>query len=107
VQLLCFASEVPSCVVSGAGVGGDAQRLPLYETFSGAANPEWIEVLKRDWNHRCIVSWVRFNESWGVPDLPDSPAQSHYVQALYHLTKTLDPTRPVIGNDGGETWRPT
>jgi hypothetical protein len=38
-----------------------------------------------------------------VPDLPDSPAQRHYVQALYHLTKTLDPTRPVVGNDGGES----
>jgi hypothetical protein len=24
------------------------------------------------------------------------------VQALYHLTRTLDPTRPVIGNDGWE-----
>ena len=24
-------------------------------------------------------------------------------QALYHLTKTLDPTRPVIGNDGWES----
>src|SRR4029079_14025950 len=23
-------------------------------------------------------------------------------EALYHLTKTLDPTRPVIGNDGWE-----
>jgi hypothetical protein len=45
---------------------------------------------------------VPFNESWGVPDLPDSPAQRHYVQALYHLTKSLDPTRPVIGNDGWE-----
>ena len=29
--------------------------------------------------------------------------QRHFVQALYHLTKTLDPTRPVIGNDGWES----
>ena len=29
--------------------------------------------------------------------------QRDYVQALYHLTKTLDPTRPVIGNDGWES----
>jgi hypothetical protein len=43
------------------------------------------------------------NESWGVPDLPESSAQRNYVQALYHLTKTLDPTRPVIGNDGWES----
>jgi Glycosyl hydrolases family 2, TIM barrel domain len=64
---------------------------------------EWIAVLERDSSHPCIVAWVPFNESWGVPDLPDSPAQRHYVQALYHLTKTLDPTRPVIGNDGWES----
>ncbi|MET0449248.1 MAG: glycoside hydrolase family 2, partial [Aeromicrobium sp.] len=25
------------------------------------------------------------------------------MQALYHLTRTLDPTRPVIGNDGWES----
>ena len=64
---------------------------------------EWTEVLDRDSSHPCIVAWVPFNESWGVPDLPDSPAQRHYVQALYHLTKTLDPTRPVVGNDGWES----
>jgi beta-galactosidase/beta-glucuronidase len=64
---------------------------------------EWSEAITRDISHPCIVAWVPFNESWGVPDLPDSPTQRHYVQALYHLTKTLDPTRPVIGNDGWES----
>ena len=60
-------------------------------------------MIERDRSHPCIVAWVPFNESWGVPDLPDSPTQRHYVQALYHLTKTLDPTRPVVGNDGWES----
>src|SRR5262245_52701898 len=64
---------------------------------------EWMEAIARDASHPCIVAWVPFNESWGVPDLPDSPAQRHLVQAMYHLTKTLDPTRPVIGNDGWES----
>jgi hypothetical protein len=64
---------------------------------------EWIDVVKRDWSHPCIVSWVPFNESWGAPDLPESAAQRHYIQALYHLTKTLDPSRPVVGNDGWES----
>ncbi len=63
---------------------------------------EWTEVLNRDYNHPCIVTWVCFNESWGVPDLPRSSAQRHAVAALYHLTKALDPTRPVVGNDGWE-----
>jgi hypothetical protein len=64
---------------------------------------QWEEVMRRDYNHPCIVAWVPFNESWGVPNLPDNAAERHYVQALYHLTKTLDPTRPVVGNDGWES----
>jgi hypothetical protein len=64
---------------------------------------QWTEAILRDRSHPCIVAWVPFNESWGVPDLPDSPAQRHWVRSIYHLTKTLDPTRPVIGNDGWES----
>jgi hypothetical protein len=64
---------------------------------------EWTAAVDRDYSHPCIVAWVPVNESWGVPNLPDIPAERHYVQALYHLTRTLDPTRPVIGNDGWES----
>ncbi len=64
---------------------------------------EWTAAIKRDYSHPCIIAWVPINESWGVPNLPSQPRERHYVQALYHLTKTLDPTRPVIGNDGWES----
>jgi beta-galactosidase/beta-glucuronidase len=64
---------------------------------------EWIAAIERDTSHPCIIAWVPINESWGVPNLPTSAAERHYVQGLYHLTKTLDPTRPVIGNDGWES----
>jgi hypothetical protein len=64
---------------------------------------EWIAAIERDTSHPCIIAWVPINESWGVPNLPTNPAERHYVQALFHLTKTLDPTRPVIGNDGWES----
>jgi hypothetical protein len=64
---------------------------------------EWSEVIARDYSHPCIVVWVPFNESWGVPELASAGEQRHAVQALYHLTKTLDSTRPVIGNDGWES----
>jgi len=63
---------------------------------------QWTEAVLRDISHPCVIAWVPINESWGVPDLPESPAQRHLIQSLYHLTKTLDPTRPVIGNDGWE-----
>ena len=64
---------------------------------------EWMEVIQRDYSHPCVVAWVPFNESWGVPNLPHSAAERHYVRGLFHLTKTLDPTRPVVGNDGWES----
>jgi len=63
---------------------------------------EWREAILRDRSHPCIMAWVPFNESWGVPDLMINPTHRHYAQALYHLTKTLDPTRLAITNDGWE-----
>ena len=64
---------------------------------------EWTEAIERDVSHPCVVMWVPFNESWGVPDLATVPAARDAVAALYHLTKTLDPSRLVIGNDGWES----
>ncbi len=63
---------------------------------------EWGEAIERDRSHPCVVAWVPINESWGVPDLPQNPAHRDLVRTMYHLTKSLDPTRPVIGNDGWE-----
>ena len=83
------------------------EEMPSAYRFTKASidrlTREWLQVIERDISHPCIIAWVPFNESWGVPDLPDSPAQRHWVQSMYHLTKTVDPTRPVIGNDGWES----
>jgi hypothetical protein len=57
---------------------------------------EWTEAIDRDYSHPCIIVWVPFNESWGVPNLPSVQAHRHAVEALYHLTKTLD--RPRAGD---------
>ncbi len=64
---------------------------------------EWGEAIARDRSHPCIIVWVPFNESWGVPDLNTVGAARDAVAALYHLTRTLDPYRLVIGNDGWES----
>jgi beta-galactosidase/beta-glucuronidase len=64
---------------------------------------QWHDVVVRDISHPCIVTWVPFNESWGVPDLPLIDAQREFIRAIYHLTRTLDPTRPISTNDGWES----
>lgn len=63
---------------------------------------EWMEVIQRDRGHPCVIVWVPINESWGVPDLPSNPAHVHMIRLMYHLTHALDPSRPVVGNDGWE-----
>jgi beta-galactosidase/beta-glucuronidase len=63
---------------------------------------EWQEAVRRDYNHPCVVVWVPMNESWGVPRLATDPEQVEHLLAMYHLTRSLDPTRPVISNDGWE-----
>jgi hypothetical protein len=81
-------------------------EMPSAYTFSTTAiervTREWLEVVRRDRSHPCIVTWVPLNESWGVHDVETVPAQRHYVSALYHLTKALDPSRPAVGNEGWE-----
>jgi beta-galactosidase/beta-glucuronidase len=62
---------------------------------------EWMEVIKRDYNHPCIIMWTPMNESWGVPNVAERRQQAH-LKALYYLTKSLDDTRLVIDNDGWE-----
>jgi hypothetical protein len=63
---------------------------------------EWLEVLERDASVPSLVAWVPFNESWGVPSLEYDAGQREAVRALFHLTRAIEPTRPVIGNDGWE-----
>ena len=76
--------------------------LEFSATTVGRLVQEWTEAIRRDWSHPSIVVWVPMNESWGVQQAALDPAQRHTLQALYHLTKSLDGTRPVISNDGWE-----
>ncbi|MBX9243792.1 glycoside hydrolase family 2 [Actinotalea ferrariae] len=63
---------------------------------------EWAELVRRDLSHPSIVTWVPLNESWGIQHGAHDPAQQHYSLGLAHLTRALDPTRPVVSNDGWE-----
>ena len=63
---------------------------------------EWLDIVRRDRSHPSIVTWVPMNESWGAQDIATDPAQQAYATALATLTRAIDPTRPVVSNDGWE-----
>ncbi|KAK5119569.1 hypothetical protein LTR85_007397 [Meristemomyces frigidus] len=65
-------------------------------------NQEWVEMVKRDINHPCIVTWTPVNESWGYPDLGGQTRQRDHIRSLYYMTKTLDLSRPINDNCGWE-----
>lgn len=82
------------------------EEMPSAYRFSlksaNALLTEWMDVMHRDYNHPCIITWVLFNESWGVDAIRLNKQQQALTKALYHLTKSFDPTRLVIANDGWE-----
>ncbi|GIP37864.1 beta-glucuronidase [Paenibacillus sp. J31TS4] len=63
---------------------------------------EWLEIVRQQYNHPSIITWVPFNESWGVGSILRDERQQKFTEGIYHLTKAIDPSRPVITNDGWE-----
>ena len=81
----------------------------------GAVSDEMFEehgrcfrgMLKRDFNHPSVFSWVLYNETWGLftvpsaqPKTPEQVPESAYrrVAADYRAAKAADPTRLVEDN---------
>lgn len=56
--------------------------------------PEWLEVLRRDYNHPSIIGWCPFNE------LHHPKKNSLLFHTLYQLTKAVDSTRLFIDASG-------
>lgn len=63
---------------------------------------EWLEIVTQYYNHPSIITWVPFNESWGIQRVMKDEAAQCFTEAVYYLTKSLDNTRPIVSNDGWE-----
>lgn len=63
---------------------------------------EWLQLVRRDRSHPAIMAWIPVNESWGVQDIATNPAQQRFARSLADLTRALDPSRPVLSNEGWE-----
>ena len=86
------------------GVGRDAERVPVH---SAVGEAPYAANGRRSSNATTAIHasrpGCRSTNRGGSRICRRIPRERHYVEALYHLTKTLDPTRPVIGNDGWES----
>ena len=72
-----------------------------------AITKEWQEIVKEGRNCTSNVCYVPLNESWGAREIATDERQKAFARSLYHLTKSLDPTRLISTNDGFETVNPT
>ena len=59
-------------------------------------------VVKQLYNHPSIITWVPFNESWGVRKALTDNKQIALLKSAYYLIKSLDDSRLVDTNDGWE-----
>ncbi|MEA4833127.1 MAG: glycoside hydrolase family 2 TIM barrel-domain containing protein [Oscillospiraceae bacterium] len=59
---------------------------------------EWTEALERDYNHPSIIGWCPFNETW---DNNHRAQDKEMISLVYHQTRAIDKTRPVIDVSGG------
>ena len=80
-------------------------EMPSFHEHTHAAearlSAEWKEAVLRDRSHPSIVAWAPANESFGLQQVDDA-VRARFLVGLYELTRHLDPTRPVISNDGWE-----
>lgn len=82
--------------------GEMANAYQFSQAYVDAFREEWTAAVRRDINHPCIVAWTPVNESWAHPAIATRPEQASFLRAMYHLTKSMDPSRLVIDNDGWE-----
>ncbi|OQA78395.1 MAG: Evolved beta-galactosidase subunit alpha [Tenericutes bacterium ADurb.Bin239] len=79
-----------------------ASSIKFSELSAWRDKNEWQQIMKRDYNHPSIVSWVPLNESWGVNEIATDKRQQQHALDLYNFIKSQDKTRFVVGNDGWE-----
>lgn len=60
------------------------------------------EIIEQNCSFTSVITYVPFNESWGVDAVVSDKKQQNFVKGVYYLVKSLDPTRLVCSNDGWE-----
>lgn len=82
------------------------QECPSAHWYSYDSMVRYHEQLPRQirdhFSHPCIMTYVIFNESWGIQDLYRYKEMRESVDKLYDLVKSMAMDRFVVSNDGWE-----
>ncbi len=81
-------------------------EMPSTYEYSDETNhrltDELYSLIEKHYNHPSVIVYTLLNESWGINEVYENALQQDFVRGLFYLTKSLDSTRLVIGNDGWE-----
>ncbi len=80
-------SELPSC-------------YEYSDEMKKEINRDLFLIIDQYYNCPSIITYVIFNESWGIPRIVNDVEMQEYVSRLKDTVKAYDNTRLVIANDG-------
>lgn len=59
-----------------------------------------LKIVRQLKVYPCIIAWVIFNESWGIPEIKNNRECQLFVEAIQRKVRAEDPTRLIVINDG-------
>lgn len=80
-------SEIPSC-------------YEYSENMKEEVENEIPQIIEKNFNSPSIITYVIFNESWGIPEINTNEECQAFVNKIGAEVKKYDSTRLVILNDG-------
>ncbi len=74
-----------------------------YENLDGLGQfvNEWRETVEQYFNHPSVITWCPLNETWESLENKGKVRDVRFPEAVYAITKLLDPTRPCVDVSGG------
>lgn len=80
-------SELPSCYEYSSKMKEEINR-------------DLFAIIDQNYNSPSVITYVIFNESWGIPKINDDKSVQEYVSNLTNKVKEYDSSRLVVANDG-------
>ncbi len=89
------------CDKCGMYVWGEIPSAYEYsEEMKREFTSDCLSIIRQLKVHPCILAWVIFNESWGIPTVKSDRDCQQFVESVKDAVRACDPTRLIVINDG-------